>query len=359
MDRSFSHKIITGFFLLLGLIAFTFAVYYLRSLMMLFFLAFIFASAIDGPVTRMTKAKVPRPVAIGVLYVIILGLLAVLLGLALPPLIRQTAQLLSALSRLAGVSDYTVDQLTHLDVSSLANSFDQYIQRYQSIFGQLQGSITTLMNIIFSTFSAVFVFFTLLITTFYFLMNMDVLAVSFAWLLPGSLASQAANSRKIMKKVQKQLGSWVSGQVSLMVLIGLITYIGLTLLGIPFALPLALLAGLLEIVPNVGPVIAAIPSIIIALFMVNPVMAGVTTLFYILVQQFENNLIVPLIMKGAVDVRPLTTLILILGGFQLLGVPGALLVVPLYITVRTFIRELKPDFGPFRDYSKYLKSANK
>src|SRR5690606_20498944 len=112
--------------------------------------------------------------------------------------------------------------------------------------------------------------------------------------------------------------------------------------------------GLLEIVPNVGPVVAAVPSIIIAFFMMNPIMAGATLLFYILVQQFENNLIVPMIIKGAVDVRPLTTLILILMGFELLGVAGALLVVPFYITVRTFIRELKPNFGPFRDYTVHL-----
>lgn len=354
MDRSFSHKIITGFFLLLGLTALTIALYYLRDLIMLFFLAFIFASALDRPVRRMAKAKVPRPVAIALLYILILGLLTILLGLALPPLIRQTAQLLATLSKLLGVDDYTLDQVSTLDISTLAASFDQYIQRYQTLFGQLQGSLTTITNIIFSTFSAVFVFFTLLITTFYFIMNMDRIAVLFAWLLPGDAEKQARESRRIMKKVQQQLGSWVSGQVSLMFLIGLVTFIGLTVLGVPFALPLALIAGLLEIVPNVGPVIAAIPSIIIALFMVNPLMAGVTLLFYIIVQQLENNLIVPFIMKGAVDVRPLTTLILILIGFELMGVAGALLVVPLYITVRTFIRELKPDFGPLRDYSRYL-----
>ena len=91
-------------------------------------------------------------------------------------------------------------------------------------------------------------------------MNMARLSVSYAWLLPGSPEEQAHEAQIITQEVQRQLGSWVSGQLSLMLLIGLITFIGLTLLGIPFALPLALLAGLLEIVPNVGPVLAAIPS---------------------------------------------------------------------------------------------------
>ena len=155
MDRSFSQKIITAFFLILALIAVTVILYLLRDLFMLFFLAFIFASALDGPITRLTKLKVPRPAAIALAYVLILGLLVVLLGVALPPLIRQTAQLLAALSKVLGVSDYHLDQLTTVDFSIVASSFDQYLARYQSLFGQLQGSLNTITNIIFSTFSAV------------------------------------------------------------------------------------------------------------------------------------------------------------------------------------------------------------
>lgn len=354
MDRSFSHKIITSFFLILGLLVFTVGVYYLRNLLMLLFLAFTFASALDPMVNSLHKLKLPRALAIGIMYVVILGIASVLFGLTVPPLVKQTALLVTTLSRLLGVSDYTLEQFTNIDLSTLTTSLDQYVLQYQSVLGQLQGSITTVMNIIFSTFSIVFVLFTLLMTTFYFLMNMDKIAVSFAWLLPGKPADQALKARHIMDIVQARLGQWVSGQLALMILIGVVTFIGLTLLGVPFALPLALLAGLLEIVPNVGPTVAAIPSISIALFMLNPFMAFVVFLFHVLVQQLENNLIVPMIMKGAVDVRPLTTLLLILVGFELFGVAGALLVVPFYITVRTFIQELWPDKGPFVDYTNFL-----
>jgi predicted PurR-regulated permease PerM len=354
MDRSLTHKIITGFFLIVGLLLFIGTIFWLRSLLMLLFLAFIIASALNPTVTWLQKIKFPRPLSIALLYIIILSFIVVLLGLALPPLVRQTAQLLSTFSRILGVSDYTLEQITSLDFTTLANSADHYFKQYQSIIGQLQGSLNTVIDIIFSTFSAIFVFFTLLITTFYFLMNLDRIAVSFAWMLPGSHEEQANKARDIMKKVQHKLGGWVSGQVSLMILIGTVTYIGLTLLGIPFALPLALLAGLLEIIPNVGPTIAAIPSVLIAFFLVNPVMGIVTLIFAILVQQFENNLIVPYIMKGAVDVRPMTTLLLILVGFELIGVAGALLAIPFYITVRTFVQELWPNRGPFTDYSDYL-----
>jgi predicted PurR-regulated permease PerM len=116
--------------------------------------------------------------------------------------------------------------------------------------------------------------------------------------------------------------------------VGIITYIGLTLLNIPYALPLALLAGLLEIVPNLGPTIAAVPAIAFAYISGGPVMAGFVTLFYVIVQQLENNLIVPKIMQQNADVNPLVSIIVMLVGLKLAGIPGVLLAVPSYIVVR-------------------------
>ena len=127
------------------------------------------------------------------------------------------------------------------------------------------------------------------------------------------------------------------GQLLLMLIIGLTTYIFLSLLGIPYALPLAVLAGLLEILPNLGPTIASIPSILIAFLLVNPTMGGFVALFYVVVQQIENNILVPRIMKAAVNVEPLTAIIVILMGVRLAGVAGALLSIPFYLMIRTGI----------------------
>jgi predicted PurR-regulated permease PerM len=120
-----------------------------------------------------------------------------------------------------------------------------------------------------------------------------------------------------------------------MITIGVITYIGLSLLSIPYAIPLALAAGLLEILPNLGPTLAAVPAVAIAYFTTGPAMAGFIVLFYTIVQQLENNLIVPKIMKDNVDVNPLTTILVILIGFKVGSVLGALLAVPFYILVRS------------------------
>lgn len=349
MTSRLSSTIISSFFLILFLISFVVLAFMLKSLLLLFFLAFILASAMNPIITGLQRKRVPRPLGIIILYTLILGFLGVLIAAIAPPLIEQSGQLFMRISDLLALPNFTVNGFLAMDFATIAGSVDNY----SNLFQQLQGSFSTIMDIIFSTFSAVFVTFTLLLVTFYFLLDMQRVAANFAWMLPGTRQEKISIAKEILTKIQAQLGGWVRGQLALMFLIGVITYIGLSLLGVPYALPLALLAGLLEIVPNLGPTIASIPAIAIAFLMVNPVIGMATIVFYLVVQQFENNLIVPVIMKESVNVLPLTTIILILSGFQLLGVVGGLLAVPLYITIRTIWQQLRPNQGPFMDFSEY------
>lgn len=353
MNSRLSSTIISSFFLILGLVIFVGVAFLLKSLLLLFFLAFIFASAMHPLISKLQTKRIPRPVSILAVYTIILSFLGVLVAAILPPLIQQSGQLISRISGLLELPTFTVDGFLAMDFNEIASS----VNNYGSLLQQLQGSLSTILDIVFSTFSVVFVLFTLLLLTFYFLLDMKRVAAIFAWMLPGNKQEKIETSKNLLAKIQIQLGGWVRGQLTLMFLIGIVTYIGLSLLGIPYALPLALLAGLLEIVPNLGPTIASIPAIVIAFLMVNPVIGVVTIVFYILVQQFENNLIVPVIMKESVNVRPLTTIILILSGFQLMGVAGGLLSVPLYITVRTICQQLHPNKGPFMDFSEYIEGS--
>ena len=126
------------------------------------------------------------------------------------------------------------------------------------------------------------------------------------------------------------------GELILMFTIGLVTFVGLTLLNIPYALPLAILAGVLELIPNLGPTISAIPAIIIAFAVHGPV-SGIAVLgLSIAIQQAENNLLVPRIMKDSAQVGSLVVILAILIGAQFGGALGALLAVPLYITARSW-----------------------
>ena len=131
----------------------------------------------------------------------------------------------------------------------------------------------------------------------------------------------------LVNKIEGKVGAWVRGQLVLMLLVGVTTYIALLILGVPYALPLAIVAGLLKAIPVIGPIIAAIPAILVA-FVHSAVLAIAVLALYILVEQITDNFISPLLMAKAVDLSPLVIIFALLVGGMLFGIVGALLAVP-------------------------------
>ncbi len=151
--------------------------------------------------------------------------------------------------------------------------------------------------------------------------------------------------KKFIFKIEDALGSWLVGQSILSVVIGSMTYIFLKVIGMPFALPLAVAAGLLETIPSIGPFLAAIPAIMIGGIESGFVMAIVIGCGFSLIQVLENNYIVPKIMGGAVGVKPIWILIGVFTGLSLFGVIGGLLAVPMIV-----LFQISYEF-----YKEYLK----
>jgi predicted PurR-regulated permease PerM len=193
---------------------------------------------------------------------------------------------------------------------------------------------------IFKVATGVFSNFLFLITvaffTFYFLLE-ERLLQSFV-----SRFFETSRARKIVltiRKIEGRMGAWMRAELILMTVIGLLVYVGLSILGIKFALSLAVLAGLLEIVPIIGPIIATVPAFLVA-SSVSLWMGGITIIMYIIVQQLENNVIVPYIMNKAVGIHPITTLVALSIGGKLGGIIGAVLAVPVALLIETIIVEV-------------------
>ena len=129
------------------------------------------------------------------------------------------------------------------------------------------------------------------------------------------------------------------GELILMTIIGVFTYIALNILGIKFALSLAFIAGLLEIIPIIGPIIAAIPAFLVA-SSDSFFLGGIVIILYIIIQQLENNLIVPFVMNKAVGIHPITILIALSIGGRLGGLLGAVLAVPVALFIETIVTQL-------------------
>lgn len=331
--------------------------FYLRNILVLGFIGLIIASAIRPAVKWGRKMYLPPALSILLSYTFIFVALSVLLSLVIPPLAHDSSLLLQRASAALGLENVNFVREISLDVTQLtevAQNFDQY----NGILTQLTGSVQVVLGLLASTFSLFFILFTLLMVAFHMLAGIERFSLSFAWMLPRKTRQEQSKlAIEIMDELTVQLGAWVRGQLLLMLIIGIGTYLGLLALGVPYAIPLALLAGLLEFVPNLGPTIAAVPTVLVAFILVNPAVGLLTLAFCVIVQQLENNFIVPGVMKNAVDVQPLTTIMLLLIGFEVMGVMGAVISVPLYVAVRCVARYIWPDVGPFAQYEEYLPAA--
>lgn len=303
--------------------------YSIREILLAFFVAVIIMSALNPSVTWLESKKITRPLGILLMFVIVIGLLSVLLAFVVPPLAKEAGKLFQdfQVSQFNLPDQFSDLQLTVDDLGNLASQFGS--------------SIGSVLNVVSSTFSLVLFAFTTIVMAFYLLIDRPFLHNKITW------ADQTPKMKRIIKQfienMELQLGGWVRGQLLLMFSIGFITYACLLILGIPYALPLAVIAGLLELLPNLGPTLAAVPAVIVAFGLVDPTMGLIVLVLYIVIQQLENHILVPKIMKAAVDVEPLASILLILIGIKLGGVLGALLSIPIYIIMRsafhTYIRE--------------------
>ncbi len=318
--------------LLLGL----YFLYQTQQIIALFFLAFILMVALNPVVKRFQRWGAQRMVAIVLAYVLLLITLSVFIAIVVPPLVYQLINLFEFLRTIPwlesqllifnGDLNIVQDQLAGVQLS---------INDVGSAIGALRTPFNVAFSIVTALFSNLFLVFSIFVMAYFLLVERPLLHTKLGWFTKDKLRIERAKA--YLNTLEEQLGGWVRGELILMFIIGFITFIGLSLLGIPYALPLAILAGLLELVPNIGPTIAAVPAIIIAIAVNGrPLSGGIVLVFSILVQQVENNFLVPRIMRDSAQVGPLVVILAILIGAQLAGVMGALLAVPLYITLRSW-----------------------
>lgn len=312
-----SHRtvIFTVFFLL-----FLWFVYKIKDILLQFFVALIIMAILNPTVARFTRYKIPRVVTVLGIYIVFLIVVSFAIGAVVPPLVDQTAAFASSLQRF--VDDLRLPSFLK----------DQIMQQVVSQLAILPSHAARLTVSLFSNFLALVA---VLVFSFYLLTQREVIYEQLGLFWGESRMKEVF---KIIKLIETRLGSWAIGQMMLMVVVGAANFIGLTLLGIPFATPLAILAGLLEIVPYLGPILAAIPAVLIG-FGISPITGLAVAALAFLIQQLENYLFVPKIMQRSVGVNPIVTLLLLAIGFRLAGVVGLLISVPVFITLEVLTKE--------------------
>jgi len=292
----------------------------IKDLIFALFIAFIIASALRPFVLWLIEKKTPRIISLIIVYLLFIGIMGSIIGLILPPLIKELFLLAKSLPYI--INKLAIGNLGFLD----ANSFVQHIP---NITNQL-------INVIQGAFSNVVFIMLIFFFSFYFLIEENTIKKT-----PIKFFDETQSNKinDIFNGAEKKLNSWFWGELVLMMAVGILTFIGLSLIGLKYVVPLAILAGLLEIIPNLGPTIAAAPAILIG-FSQSYFLGLAALAASFIVQQLENNIIVPLVMKKAVGISPAITLIALIVGGKLAGVMGVLLAIPTMLFLEVIVVEV-------------------
>lgn len=300
--------------------------YQVRSILVLLFIAFILMTAVNPLVKLAKRFRVPAILVMFVVYFGAIILLSSIIATLAPVVVGQTR----GITAVVPTYMHNLENIfnTRFDTSIT----DSYLNSIPSNLLKIAaGAFSNIMNILALFFIA-----------YYLVVERPHLHKYLKHFYKDQ--SGEARAEALIDAIEHNVGGWVRGEIALMLIIGVMTYIGLIALGIPYALPLAVLAGLLEAVPNLGPTISAIPVILMGLT-ISPIIGLGGLLLSILIQQIENNLIVPKIMQATTGTQPLVTFVALLLGFTLGGVAGAVLAMPIFLTGRTIIKTLNPSLG--------------
>lgn len=371
MDTSWSRptKYIAGVGLVLLAI---FILYISRSIIPLLILAALIAVLVRPVILWLhNRLNLPRGLAVGLVYLLVIILIPLAILLAVPAIIDAVnfvvgldyqaiqqdvvewarATLLSiqeANLPLPALDDY-VDQMAGallVQIQPAEPSAAPVLPPLETILQSLGSALTATFGAAAGLVGAVASQIALVIFMLLASIHMSLGAHTYrSGLLRAAPEAYRPEFAILLARIETLWNAFFRGQLSLMILIGVLSWLGLMILGVPGALYLGIVAGLLEIIPNLGPVIATIPAVIVALlqgssnFQLSPlVVAGLVILFYVLLQQLENNIIVPRILGDAVELPALVVMAGVLVGASVGGILGALLATPVIATGREIIQ---------------------
>ena len=316
------------------------ALYLTRDALLLVYVSALVAIGLSPLVARFERVTLPgsphplpRWAAILILYVCFLGVVVGVAVLVIPPLVDQARALWAAFP----------DMLHKGQQWLIDRGFLSRELTVREAVAQAPGgggdAVGTVIGAVWGVVGGVFGVITILILAFYLLLESESIVGSFVRMFP---SGERARVEGASCRVAGKVSAWLGGQLLLGGIIGSTAAIGLFFLGVPYFYVLALIAGVGELIPIVGPILAAVPALAVAVT-VSPTMALGVAVFYFLQQQLENHVLVPKVMSRQVGLNASFVLIALLLGGSLLGIMGAILAIPTAAILQVFFEEAVPD----------------
>jgi len=317
-------------FVLLG---FWFA-FVLRGLLLVVLTAVVLASAIEPVTAWCVKRGLPRVISVVLIYLSGVLFLISFFYFFLPPLTSEATDFFKELpDYLESLNVASLDELS-LGVGEEVSLSDQILQ-FQNV---LKTSSSGALSAASAIFGGLMSFVLIVVLSFYFAVQENALDSFLRLITPPHHQEYMLD---LWKRAQVVIGRWMQGQLLLSLIIGVLVWLGLLMLSVPYALLLGLVAAVLELIPVFGSILAAIPAVVIAFITGSPTLAIMVIVLYVVVNQLQGNIIYPMVVQKVLGVPPLVVILAIIAGLQLAGFLGVLIAVPVAAAVQVWISDIQ------------------
>jgi len=312
--------------------------YLVRDVVLVLLASVVIASAIEPFGRRFERLGVPRLVSVIFLFLLLITAVALLFYFFLPPLLDEASTFAESLPEYIGFVEGLDTVLDNLfGAQSLLGSIsagDLLIDLRSALFGATGGALQAI-NFVFGGVAG---FVLIMVLSFYLAVQERGIESFLRVVTP---VTQEKYVLDLWRRSQEKIGLWLQGQFLLGILIGVLVYLGLTVIGVPYALLLAVVAAVFELIPVFGPVMAAVPAVLLAFGSGGATIGFMTVGLYIIIQQFENHLIYPLVVRKVTGVPPLLVILSLIIGWKLAGFLGIVLAIPVTAAIVEFTSDIE------------------
>ena len=307
--------------------------WYLRDLVLIILISIVIGSAVDPAARALARYKVPRVLSISVVYLAFFVSFFMIMYFFVPPVLKEASGLITTLPTSIQTfesSNNSMIGIPFIDSFSLSSA----VNELNRLFSGLTENAFAMVNVVFGGLVS---FVLVVVFSFYFAVNERGIEDFLRVVTPLKDEKHVVD---LWHRSQKKIGLWLQGQLLLGLIVGVLVYLGLTILGVEYALVLAVAAAILELIPVFGPILAMVPAIAIGFSSGGVALAGAVFIFYIIIQQFENNLIYPLVVTKVVGVPPLLVILALIIGAKLAGIIGILLSIPMAAIIQELFADM-------------------
>jgi predicted PurR-regulated permease PerM len=331
-------SVTTGTFIRAIIIAaVAYAVWYLRGLVLLVITAIVIASAIEPGVSWLTRHRIPRVLAVLLMYVAVFGSLFGILYFFIPPILSDTQGLLSIIPQYLDSLNLSFSSLPSIDShSALTNEAQSAVSTLLNFRDIFTGSSQSAFRLLSAIFGGLFSFGLVVVLSFYFAMQ-ETGVEDFLRLVTPQEKEEYVVGLWLRAKVK--IGLWMQGQVLSSLIGGVLAYLGLLILGIPYAFLLAIFTAAMMLIPIFGSFLSAFPPIVLGFSAGGLPLALIVAGLYVIINQFESHIIHPLVVNKVVGIPPLLVILALIVGGELAGFLGVLLAIPLAAALREFLND--------------------